>query len=275
VKTCLATSPTHTKFGPLVFSGDLGLAMQQATRLGYQGLELNLRDSRALDQDHLLAELSRLGLAAPSIGTGQAYFADGLSLADADPAIQHAVVERLQGHVELAARLGARVVLGSIRGRLSENSREGYLTAIRLSRELAGFAAGKGVSLLVEPINRYETDFLNTVAEAIEFIDQVGADNLGILGDTFHMNIEEASMVNAFRLAGDRLWHVHLADSNRRAPGMGHLDFGPLLAELSQIGFAGYLSAEILPLPDDATAAESWIDATRQALRAFGPGWAK
>ena len=272
MKTSLATSPTPAKFAPLLFAGDLPLALQQAARLGYDGIELNLRDSAQIDRTDLMARLEQLGLCVPSIGTGQSYFADGLSLADPDPGVQAEIRRRMKDHILLAAQLGARVVIGSVRGRLDDRSTASrqacYELAVEATRFLAEFAASCGVGLTVEPINRYETNFLNTVDETFDFIGRVGMSNLGLLADTFHMNIEETSMIEPLRQAGTRLHHVHLVDSNRRAPGMGHLDFGPIIAVLKDVGYAGFFSAEILPLPDDETAGRKWIEAYRDQIGA-------
>jgi sugar phosphate isomerase/epimerase len=153
-------------------------------------------------------------------------------------------------------------VRGEVKGESEAERRAGRAVAVEAARELAGYAAGLGVSLVVEPINRYETKFLNTIDETLEFIAAVGASNVGLVADTFHMSLEEeGSLAEALCRAGDRLWHVHLVDSNRCAPGMGHLDFEPVLAALRQMGYRGYLSAEILPRPDDETAAQRWIEA--------------
>jgi sugar phosphate isomerase/epimerase len=268
MKTCVALTPRRTQFAPLLFAGDLQHGMERAAELGYDGVELNLRDPEELDQEAILSWSRELDLEVPSIGTGQSYFVDGLSLAVPDPANQAAVRRRLEGLIRFAARLGAQVVLGSIRGSLDASSDEarqtGYRAAVEASRELADYASGHGVSLTVEPINRYETNFLNTIAETLEFIDTVGAPNLGLLADTFHMNIEEASMTEPLIAAGNRLWHVHLVDSNRCAPGMGHTDFAPIVSALVAAGYSGYLSGEVLPVPDDETAAAHWIQAVRR-----------
>ena len=267
MKTSLATSPTGAQFSPLLFAGDLPKALERAAALGYNGVELNLRDSTEIDQDRVLDWARKHNLGLPSIGTGQSYFSDRLSLADRSSYVQGKAQERLRDHILFAARAGALVVLGSIRGQLENSSpaarRAGHDAAVDSTRALAAFAAEHGVRLVVEPINRYETNFLNTVHEALEFLEAVGAENVGLLVDTFHMNIEEASMTLPVLAAGERLWHVHLVDSNRRAVGMGHLDFRPILVALREIGFTGYLSAEILPLPDDEGAAETWMQGIR------------
>jgi len=90
-------------------------------------------------------------------------------------------------------------------------------------------------------------------------LEQVGADNVGLLLDTFHMNIEEVSLAQAIRDAGTRLFHFHVADSNRRHPGAGHIDFGNVLQTLSDVGYTGYVSGEFLPEPDADRAAAAAI----------------
>ena len=116
-------------------------------------------------------------------------------------------------------------------------------------------AAEEGVRIAFEPINRYETSLLNGVEEGLEFIAGVGGNNLGMLLDTFHMNIEEPSIEGSIRRAGDRIFHFHYADSNRWYPGAGHLDFHSILTALMDTGYQAYLSGEHRPDPEPAEAA--------------------
>jgi len=122
-------------------------------------------------------------------------------------------------------------------------------------RKCTEFAKKYNIGLTLEPVNRYESNFINTLNEGIEFIKRADASNLGLLADTFHMNIEEVSIYDSIIQAKDYLTHVHFADSNRWAPGCGHLDFTKIVHTLKKIGYQGYVSAEILPLPDPDTAA--------------------
>ena len=117
-------------------------------------------------------------------------------------------------------------------------------------RKCTEFAKKYNIELTLEPVNRYESNFINTLNEGIEFIKRVSVSNLGILADTFHMNIEEVSIYDSIIQAKDYITHVHFADSNRWAPGCGHLDFAKIVQTLKKIGYQGYISAEILPLPD-------------------------
>src|SRR6185437_13944979 len=110
--------------------------------------------------------------------------------------------------------------------------------------------------LLFEPLNRYESNLVNTVADGVALLQSLKTKNVKLLCDLFHMNIEEAGIADALRAAGHLLGHVHLADSNRRAMGFGHTDMAPVARALRDIGYGGYVSGEILPLPDSDTAAQ-------------------
>jgi sugar phosphate isomerase/epimerase len=272
IKTCLALSPTKANFAPLLFAGDMFLGMETAAQLGYEGVELNLLDSTQLDQNAIQNNLHKLGLQVPSIGTGQSYFHENLSLADPCPEIQAAVRARMRSHIEFASRLGAAVVIGSIRGKLDTSSPEEYQKnydiAVDAVRDLASFAKTLGASLTVEPINRYETNFLNTIEETLKFIQIVGCHNVGLVADTFHMNIEEKDMAASFLEASSLLWHVHFADSNRYAVGLGHLDFQTFVTVLQDVDYKGFVSAEIIPVPDSYKATKIWIETIRPMIKA-------
>jgi sugar phosphate isomerase/epimerase len=133
-------------------------------------------------------------------------------------------------------------------------------------QECARAAMEEGVRLAIEPINRYETDLVNTVDEGLELIRQVDVSSLGLLLDTFHMNIEEPDIEESILRAGKHLFHFHLADSNRRHPGAGHLDFTSICNVLKSTGYTGWVSGEFLPYPDADTAAERGIKYLRPIL---------
>ncbi len=118
-------------------------------------------------------------------------------------------------------------------------------------RRAAEHAAAAGVRLALEPLNRYEADLVNTAEQGLEFVEEVGHPALGLLLDTYHVNIEEASWEAPFRslMEAGRLWHVHLGDNNRLPPGRGMIDFCALLRLLRSVGYDGALSAELLAMP--------------------------
>ena len=119
---------------------------------------------------------------------------------------------------------------------------------------------------MLELLNRYESDIVNNTNEALALFREVGHSHLGLLLDTFHANIEEASVAECIRqgMAADRLWHLHLGDSNRLAPGQGHMDFARFVVTLQGLNYEGYLSAELLPWPDPDAAAAATITDMRQ-----------
>jgi sugar phosphate isomerase/epimerase len=170
--------------------------------------------------------------------------------------------------VDAAAPFNATVIIGCIRGNLknSEN-KDRYLDRLAQStRRVAVYAAEKGVPIVFEAINRYENNYLNTAAETLAFIKGYELTNTKILLDTFHMNIEDPDMAEAILACGPLVGYVHLADSNRRYPGAGHIDFKPILSALKAIHYNGYISAECLPLPDSDTAVQNWIKGVKSAF---------
>jgi sugar phosphate isomerase/epimerase len=120
-------------------------------------------------------------------------------------------------------------------------------------------AEGTSVRFALEPMNRYETDLVHTTAEGLDLVERVGSDRFGLLLDTFHMNIEEPDITASMRSCGDRLFHVHVADSNRWHPGAGHLDFAAVVDCLESMGYQGFVSGEFMPRPDADTAARNAI----------------
>jgi D-psicose/D-tagatose/L-ribulose 3-epimerase len=111
-------------------------------------------------------------------------------------------------------------------------------------RSLSNYARDHGVLLLLEPLNRYATPFCCTAADALHICNAVDSPNLGILLDTFHMNIEENSFSHAIELAKDFLFNMHFADNNRKMPGSGHLDFRSIMKTLNDIDYQRYISFE-------------------------------
>jgi len=218
------------------------VALDHVRGAGFTAVELAITDPEPLDPEEIAQALEETGLRFCAITTGQAVWKEGLSLAAGEEAIRERTVARLQAHMRLAKRFGAVVIVGLLRGFQGPEARlvEGLRACTRFDPD---------VKLALEPLNRYETRLANTVEEALRLIERVGADNLGVLVDTFHANIEERRIGEAFRRAGDRLFHVHLADSNRWAPGQGHLDFAEVWEALEAISYKGCLVIEALPQP--------------------------
>lgn len=157
------------------------------------------------------------------------------------------------------------VIIGGIRGEIAEGKRKSEQSEkgkLAMS-ECAEYAEKKEVILLLEPINRYETNLVNTLDEGMELIEEIGNKNLRLLPDTFHMNIEEKSLEESLFKEKSYIEYIHFADSNRLAPGWGHINFNGIVSTLIKIGYKGAIGIEILPEPDDYRAAEQAISYVR------------
>ena len=270
MKIALTVTPSQARFAPILLRGDMDSAFALAAELGYDGVEIHLRYPSDIDWAATRKLSVDYGLGVPTLGTGMAAGEDGLTFPDPDPEIRRRAVERVREHIALAAHLDAAVTLGSLNGRLGPDPQQRphrRADAMACLEECCQAAAAAGVTMLLEPLNRYESDYLNTVDDALGIIAKVGAPNLKLLADTFHMNIEEVDFAASLRRAGSQLGHIHLVDSNRQAPGHGHLDIPGVLQALCDIDYQGYVSFEALPLPDPRQATEDGIRTIRGMLK--------
>jgi sugar phosphate isomerase/epimerase len=272
MKLALAT-PTPEVEIPIpvaLLSGTFSERLQKAARLGYDGVELMLVRPGQLDARAIHTQLSESGLAVVAIASGAIYLVDKLTLLASYVEVSRQATVRLHALIDFAAALEAPLVtIGSFRGRLAwaggQSARKRLIEILQVAAEKG---AERGVRLVLEPLNRYESDLLNNADEGLALIAEVGHSHLGLLLDTYHVNIEEASLTEPFRrgIAAGKLWHVHLGDSNRLPPGEGHLDFPSIIATLREMDYQGYLSAELLARPDPDTAAEATIAYMRQVV---------
>ncbi len=258
MKLAVPVAPRKRKFAPIPFQGDLAEMLPAVRQSGFAGIELNIRHPNEVDESSLRLLLQRNTLDLVAVTTGAAYFEEGLCLSDADAARRAQAVQRIADHCAFAGRFEAMVVVGIMRGKLDDDADEARRQQERFIaslRQCADNAREHAVTLIVEPINRFETNYLPTTEATMALLDEVDRPNIELLLDTFHMNIEEPCIEAAFAAAARRIGLVQVVDSNRRAPGQGHVNFRSCLAVLKASGYDGYLSAEVLPIPDGITAA--------------------
>jgi sugar phosphate isomerase/epimerase len=267
-KLSLVLSTHATQFESVAYKGDFESNIAKIANWGYDGVELAIRDPDLINVDVLEAILANHGIKVPAIGTGQAWGEEHLSFTNPDQSVRNKAISRIKSHISLAQRLKSLVIIGLIRGMTPPGQTK--LQSMRLLeeclRDCAKAASDHGVRLAVEPLNRYETDLILNVDEGLELIHRIDSPNLGLLLDTFHMNIEEKSIEQCIRRSGDSIFHFHVADSNRCYPGGGHLDFKTLLEALKSTGYGGWISGEFMPIPDPDTAAQRSMTYLKQVF---------
>lgn len=275
LKLSIVLSTHAAQFQAVAFKGDFEANVAKIAGWGYDGVEVAIRDPKLVDADELLATVAAHGLQIPAIGTGQAWGEEGLSYTDPDTALRAAAIERTISHVPLAVRTGAVIIIGLLRGivKPAVDHAQAMVWLVEALQRCCAEAAPHGVRLALEPICRYETTLINNLTEGLDLLERVGAENMGLMPDTFHMNIEEAIIEDSIRACGDRIFHFHVADSNRWYPGAGHLDFCSVLDSLFATGYDGYVSGEFMPLPDADTSAQQGIAYLRSVPGSWaGPG---
>lgn len=268
MKIALTATPSEAQFAPLLWRGPIADAFALAREFGYDGVELHPRAATDLDAAAVRALKVKYDLGIPTLGTGMIAGEDGLNLADPDPAIRRQAIARIQEHIQLAGQVGSAVTIGLVRGRLGREPDRASRRAAMAEGvgECCRLAAAEGVTVFLEPLNRYEADHLMTLDQGVDLIRELGAPNLRLLADTFHMNIEEVDIAGSLHRHAAVLGHVHLVDSNREVPGHGHTDIKGVLRALLAAGYQGYLCFEALPLPDARRAANDGIQTVRGIL---------
>ncbi|MBI5766303.1 MAG: sugar phosphate isomerase/epimerase [Verrucomicrobia bacterium] len=256
----------ETAGGPFVFTSGLADAAARAATFGFDALEVFPRSAAELDRAGLARILTHHRLQLAALGTGAGWVVRKLTLTHVDPAIRRDAREFIRALIDAAAEFGAPAIIGSMQGRVEapvarEQALAWFADALA---DLGAHAASRGTVLLYEPLNRYETNLFNRQADAAAWLRSIGAPAVRVLCDLFHMNIEEPDLAPALREVGPLVGHVHFADSNRRAIGLGHTVVPPVIAALRSLNYAGYLSAEVIPLPDADTAARETIASFRR-----------
>ncbi len=258
--------------GPFVFWHDLAEACRKAQQLGFDAIEVFPSSADAVEPARLRMLLNDHGLALAAVGTGAGWLRRKLTLTLPDAAVRVKARDFIREIIDFAGQFHAPAIIGSMQGRSGEGvehpTARGYLADAL--EHLGEHAKQYDVPLIYEPLNRYETNLSNTLESGSKLLRSLSTTNVVLLADLFHMNIEELNPADSLRAAGRQVGHLHFVDSNRRAAGFGHLDFAPIAQALHEIQYAGYASAEALPLPDPDSAAEQTIHAFRRYFRAGG-----
>lgn len=246
---------------PILLKGSVCENLKMAASLGYQAIELHTREDEDYDYEAIRQVEKECGAKLAMIITGRLNTEGQCNLIDDVPYIVDTAMARMKDYINMAARLGADLVIGWVKGNIpAGKKREKYINRLATNlRILAEYGAQRDVKLNLEVINRYEVNIFTTADEVMEFIESYAIDNLYVHLDTFHMGIEEGDPIKAIKRCRGKIGYFHLADNSRQYPGSGQFDFKRILNALEEVKYDGYLSVECLPKPDGLTAAREAI----------------
>lgn len=230
----------------------------KAAGLGFKAVEIPLLDPDSTDTSRIKNELKANGLSV-FCGTGLAPETD---IASRDLAKRKKGEEHLKKCVDIAAEIGSPTLEGVLYaswGKSGVVSESEYAFSAEVLNRVALYAGRSNIRLCLECLNRYESSFLNTAAQARKFIDRIDAENVGVHLDTYHMNIEEATISEGIRAAGEKLFFLHLSENTRGYPGSGSIDWKKLFKTLKDLKYTGPLALESYVLNGSETGDATYI----------------
>lgn len=250
------------------YRGELKEMFSSLKEIGYQGVEAFVRDPREMDQDEFAGLLESYGLELVAVGTGPIATEDKITFTSPDERIRSEAIKRAKAAVDFAARFGAQVNVGKLRGDVNKGDQlQAKAWRNEAFKILCEYAALKSIAITLEPQCRFAVDNLNSTQEALRWVKQQGLSNLYIMMDVFHMNIEDKSQAASFIDAKDYNIHIHFSDNNRGVPGTGKIDFVDAIRVLLALGYNRYVSLEIDQIPDSYSAAKSGFEYVSRLIK--------
>jgi D-psicose/D-tagatose/L-ribulose 3-epimerase len=212
---------------------------------GFDGVELPLLDPKETRDLEVRQALVRSGLEC----TFCSVFVPGHSFIDQDESVRRKTVAHMRECIRTVADMGSRLLVGPLYSPVRylpgrRRNGEEWKRAVNCLQQLGPELASSNVKIAIEPLNRFESYFLNTVADTVSLCEAVGHAGVGVLLDTFHANIEEKHLGDACRSAGQHLLHVHASENDRGIPGSGHVQWGELFKALRQLNYDAWITIE-------------------------------
>jgi D-psicose/D-tagatose/L-ribulose 3-epimerase len=236
VNAWLWTSPFTTDGEGLALIG-------RVKQMGFDSFEFGLEDPSHVDPAKLKSKLQDTHLRLVVCGA----FGPDRDLTHEDQSVRENSLNYITQAIKLTAAAGGKMLAGPMYSAVGkrrhvppDQKKREWELAVKGLKEAAKRAADGGVTLAIEPLNRFETDLINTAEQCERLINEIGANNVGFHLDSFHMNIEEKNSGDAIRRAGKRLYHFHACENDRGAPGSGvNIDWPNIAAALREVSFKG------------------------------------
>lgn len=263
MKFCYQVATPDVAISPSVtaFQGKLDYSFGSLGELGYDGVELMTLNPLELNWDMVRKEAEKNNLNIALVCTGEIYGQKKLSFMDKNEEVRLQAIERVKEIIDFASYLDANINIGRVRGQYCDElpKEKSYRYAIDAFKNISEYAAKKNVMIALESVTLMQTNFVNTVEEAVKVVKDVDNECFKIMMDIFHLNIEEKDMFQVIAKYSDYNIHVHLADNNRRYPGHCGFDFEKIIKTFKDTGYDGVFCTEIFQIPNQEKAAEESI----------------
>ncbi|MCC6857661.1 MAG: sugar phosphate isomerase/epimerase [Bryobacterales bacterium] len=230
---------------------------------GFDGVEVPLFHPAGFAAAELRRALEANGLE----GTACSILTGGLSMVSPDSTVRQKTRAHMEDCVKAAAEAGIGLVAGPLYSPVgfftgSRRTADEWKRVVECYQSLGPVLDAHGVTVALEPLNRFETYFLNTASDAARLCDEIGHPRVGVLFDTFHANVEEKNVAQGYRTVARHLKHVHTCENDRGIPGSGHVDWPGVFRALREIGYDGWLTIESFgfALGELSAAASIWRD---------------
>lgn len=267
MKLCYQVATPDVAIAPSVtaFQGKLEHSFGRLGELGYDGVELMTLNPLELDWYKVKREADKNKLDVVLVCTGEIFGQKKLSFMDKNAEVRQNARARVKEIIDFASYLGAFINIGRVRGQYCDElpKEVSYGYAIDAFKDISDYAGKKNVKIALETVTLMQTNFVNTVEEAVQVIKDVDNEYFRLMMDIFHLNVEEKDMFEVIEKYSDYNIHVHLADNNRRYPGHCGLDFEKVISAFKKVGYNGAFCTEIFQIPDQETAAKGAVNYLR------------
>ncbi|MCM0650924.1 sugar phosphate isomerase/epimerase [Clostridium swellfunianum] len=267
MKLCYQVATPDVSIVPSVtaFQGKLSHSFGRLGELGYDGVELMTLNPLELNWDEVRKEAEKNRLDVVLVCTGEIFGQKKLSFMDKNAEVRQNARARVKEIIDFASYLGAYINIGRVRGQYTDElpKEVSYGYAIDAFKDISEYAGKKEVKIALETVTIMQTNFINTVEEAVKVIKDVDNEYFRLMMDIFHLNIEEKDMFETIKNYAEYNIHVHLADNNRRYPGHCGLNFEKIIKAFKEVGYDGAFCTEIFQIPDQESAAIGAVEHLR------------
>lgn len=267
-KMAISSADSAPQTAPILLQGDICNNLRMAADLGYDAIEVHIRENECLDYKAIEQVSAECGAKVCMIITGRLNTEGKCSLIDDRPYVVNAAMEGMKAYIDMAQKLKADIVIGWVKGNIPLGQVQSkYLTRLAINlKELASYGIKRNVKLNLEVINRYEVNIFTTAVETMDFLKKYNLENCYVHLDTFHMGISEYDPIAAIKYCKEKLGYIHIADNTRCYPGSGTFNFKDIMKVLQEIKYEGYLSVECLPYPNYEIAAKNSITYLKKCM---------